>query len=1237
MTKDFGTASRPQEPLRLVPLALRHWSLIASLAIGHCLVVSSSAEPAFPGSASISRLGSLPLYFEANQGQADERVQFFARGREHTIYLSPDGATIALKESRAPDRNDQQAEKGRARSDAPHPAMGRGESTNSTIRFVRLNLTGANPAAVPVGQEKLGGRVNYLLGNDAGRWQQGVPTFGKVQYDQVYPGVDLVYYGNEQELEYDFIVATGADASVIALHFDGADRLEIDSRGDLILHAGGARLRQHRPVAYQTIDGARREVTARYQLKDRQSVGFVLGRYDRAHPLIIDPILSYSTYIGGSKGDIGWAIAADANGSAYVAGETLSIIKKLPTSGQQTNSGGGTKYGGDAFVARLDFAGTNLSLGYLTYLGGSGLDGAVGIAVDAAGSAYITGYTSSSNFPAFQAAGAPGLVQMNIGGTNVTAFKSFRSDAFVTKLDTNGLGVYSTYLGGEFSETGVDIAVDGAGAAHVVGYTDSALIFRATNWVQTMRCTNVVNCTDSVCVTNYSCGPTVNTTNTTFVRLIMVNTVITNTTVRPTVTTTNLASTNTVSTSFLTIVDTTTFDSERLTLGFPLASPVQTNNHGSAEIETADLFVSKINADGSALVYSTYLGGAVDDFGTGIAVDAAGNALVSGWTESTDFPATNAILPVLSGGRDAIVAKFDAGGALTYATHLGGLRNDLAYRVAVDDSGNAYVTGATGSPDFPTTPGAFNRGGVFSSDAGGVNWTNTSGGIQHAIINTVLADPFNPGVLYAGTPRGVFKSVDNGSTWAASSTGLVNRTVNTLTIDPASGTPLFAGTAGGLFQSTDGGLTWTNDGKLGTIDVRTIVFEPGNPSTIYAGTAAGVYVNTNLATNWLARASGLNRSVRALAVDPATPSTLYAATDGGLYKSTNGGVNWKSSGSGLKTKTSRALALDPSSPQTLYLGTTRGFYKSVNAATNWTLITNGINRPAINTLLLDTNATSTLYAGTTNGLYKSIDAGANWSLSQSNLDTRDVSALAFPAGGTSTVLAGARGSSFVGGTGNTNDAFLVKLAPDGQSFGYAITFGGNRNDEAWDVAVHTNGHAFVIGQTASKNFPVIGALVDSTSAGTNLTGKIDAFVAEFDATAATNVFSVYLGGKKNDFGHGIALDPSGNAYLVGRTDSSRIPASTNTAALSTFSGSRDAFVAKLLTGSPPMSLAFTAAGDQVIVSWPASAPEYSLECREPAASRWMSVTQPRRVVNGRHQVALPASAASCLFRLRLNQ
>ncbi len=1148
------------------------------------LFVSAPAVPAqAPRAASaFNHFGQLPLYFEVNQGQADPWVQFVARGRDQGIYLGTDGATIALKQDTSIGNKTR-----------PGPLQSGG---GDTVRFIRLSLVGANPHPHLAGMERMGGQVNYFLGNDPARWQKSVPIFAQARYEQVYPGIDLVYYGNDQCLEYDFVVGPGADPSGIALRFDGADRLDLDERGDLVVQAGQRRLCQHQPSVYQTIAGARREIPGRYQLKDRRTVTIAIGHYERSQPLIIDPVLSYSTYFGGNKGDIGWAIAADANGCAYVAGDTLSIFRHLPLSGFQTSYGGGTKYGGDAFVAKLDPTGTNLA--YLTYLGGSLIDGAVGIALDNAGCAYITGYTDSTDFPTL---GPFGSAQPAIAGTIDPTFKVHFPDAFVTKLDANGLAVYSTYLGGEFSESGSGIAVDTNGCAYVVGYTESALAYYVLNQVCQMVCTNA-ECVDKGCVTNAS-----------VVRVVLTNQLVTNLLVQ--VTATQPPVTNTIQT----INTVTLLGATLVTTGFPTTNAWQNNNRG-----VANLFLSKLSADGAKLVYSTYLGGSDADLGTGVAVDPSGNACVCGWSVSTNFPVTNAIQHALGGRRDAVVAKFDASGtSLIYATYLGGTRDDLAYRVAVDGAGCAYVTGKEASTDFPSTPGALHPGGIFQSVDGGGTWSLSSTGLTHPNVRTLIGDPVSPTTLYAGTPRGVFKSVDGGLGWSAFNEGLVSPAVNTLAIDPSAPATLYAGTSGGLFKSTNGGSSWAAvNAGLSSTAIRAILFEPGSSTTVFAGTAAGVFKSIDAATNWSAVNSGLrNRSVQGLTAHPSAPMLLYAATDGGVYKSTNSGGQWRSSNTGLSSTHSRAIAIDPSNPQVIYVGTTRGLFKSINAATNWTLFTNGLGRPLINTILIDANLPSTIYAGTTNGLFKSIDAGLSWTPSLTNRGAKDVATIA--ASSSTMLYAGIRGTNFAGGT---NDAFLVKLAADGSSLVYANTFGGNRNDEGWDVAVDATGSAFVVGQTASRNFPVAGG----TGAQTNLAGKIDAFIAQFDPTGTSNIFSIFLGGKSADLGQGIALDPAGSVYVVGQTRSGLFP-TTNAIQSSFGSGGRDAFVAKLIA-TP--SLMLKSANDQVRVSWSAAATEFILESCDPANGRWMPVAQKPTSSDGRQTVVLPAAATSCYFRLR---
>lgn len=1181
-------------------------------------LASTAAEPAPGAGAAIARFAQLPLSFEANRGQTDEAVQFLARGRDHTIYLTRNGATIALQ-------------LGRASTNAARPSR-IPTAPDSVTHLVRMTLVGAHTTPGVTGLEPNRSRVNYLVGNDSSQWQRGVPTFARVRYAQIHPGVDLEYYGNQQQLEYDFVVAAGADPSVIAMHFEGADRVEIDSQGDLVLHVADHQLRQLRPVSYQVIDGRRRPVSSRFVLKDSHTVGFALGEYDRRQPLTIDPTLSYSTFFGGSKGDVGWAIAVDAQERAYIAGETLSTLHKLDDDAVKTNAAN------DAFVARLDsfvvtnLTSTNLSLelGYLTYLGGHGLDGALGVAVDAANDAYITGYTTSSNFPTFSATTA---FQPRIGGTNVARFNAYFQDAFVTKLDTNGGGIYSTYLGGSFDDAGRDIAVDAAGSAYIVGYANSMLVSRVTNSVVTTKCTNNV------------CGGSVTTTNVTYMKEVV-----------PTLTTNTVIKKTSSGEKFIdTIVETTPIGSNDPTnspaYGFPVTSNAfQTNNGGNVLVLdpkqyggdldefTSDLFVAKLSPDGSILDFGSYLGGSEEDFGYGIAVDPAGNFTITGYTTSTNFPATNAFQSTLEGSRDAVVAKFDASGNLIYSTFLGGTLSDSAYRVATDAAGFAYVAGATSSSDFPSTPNAFNRGGIYLNSGSGTNsWTNTSSGLTHTVVRTFLPDPFTAGTFYSGTPRGVFKSIDGGTTWTPVTVGLSNRIVNALVADPFNPNTIYAGTAGGVFQSTDAGLSWTNrsDG-LGSLDVRVLQFHP-TTSNLWAGTARGAYQWPLGATNWTLLGSGLqSRVLTAFALNTLDLANVYAGTTAGIFKSTNGGVTWKASNAGLKSTQVRSVAIAPDDATLLYVGTVKGLYKSTNAAVNWSIRTNGLNKPQINALLIDPTAPATIYAGSTNGLFKSVDSGENWVLSQTDLTTRNVASLTFDPATTATLYAGTSGTNFAGGT---NDAFLVKLAPDGQALAYAFTLGGNKNDEAAGVAVDADGFVTLIGQTASKNLPIAGFTTNTPSYQTNLSGKVDAFVARFDPTGATNVFSMFFGGKKNDFGHAVALDPAGNAYIVGRTESGNLPTTTNRlenvegVPVKFSGGGRDAFVAKLVNDAG-IGMLVVAQGNDVVVSWRAPAPEFILETRHLGQADWTLVSQPPVLKNGRNTVVLPAATAGEFFRLR---
>ena len=327
--------------------------------------------------------GKLPLHFEANQGQTHHDVRFLARGAGYSLYLTAGEAVLVLTKPN-PD----------AKRDLRSTPERRGTQARGTPVVVRMSLVGAAPKPLVSGLDELPGKANYLIGKPA-KWRTNVPTYAKVHYRAVYPGIDLVYYGNQRQLEYDFVVAPGADPNRIVLGFQGAERLEINAEGELVLHAAGGVIRQRVPVIYQEIDGVRTKIEGRYVLKDAHRVGFQVAAYDPSRPLVIDPTLVDSTYLGGSGWDYGYGIAVDAAGSAYVTGVTSST--DFPTASPlQAANGGGVE--GDAFVTKLDPTGS--ALVYSTYLGGSGDEDGRGIAVDAAGAAYVTGITSSTDFTA---------------------------------------------------------------------------------------------------------------------------------------------------------------------------------------------------------------------------------------------------------------------------------------------------------------------------------------------------------------------------------------------------------------------------------------------------------------------------------------------------------------------------------------------------------------------------------------------------------------------------------------------------------------------------------------------------------------------------------------------------------------------------------------------------------------------------------------------------------------------
>ena len=667
--------------------------------------------------------GNLPLYFEAGSPS-----RFLAQGRDAQFSVSATGAQLVLQKSGA-------------------------------TRTVQMQFTGANPQSAIRGDGGLSGKINYLTGSNPAQWRAGVPTFAQVRVEEIYPGINLVYYGNQQRLEYDFTVAAGANPEAIAIHFTGADKISVNAQGELVLKLGHDEMLQPRPVIYQTIDGLRREISGGYKMLDAHDVAFTVGNYDRALPLVIDPILAYSTYFGGTLVDTAWSVAVDAtDGSVFVAGQTLSKLaisntknpgdfakgSPFSTPGAIQEKFAGGKLTGDGFVARFDKTGTNLI--YLTYLGGSADDFVASVAVDTNGNAFVTGFTDSPNFPTKNA------LDPTINGILNKRNKAYAGDAFVAELDPSGSNlVFSTYLGGSGVDSGNGIALDLSGNIYVAGTTTS------TNFpIMNPVAFHLIGSTNLYL--NHLAG-----TNNAFVTKIGAGG-------SPLIYSTYLGgfSYDVAEGIAVDAAGSAIVAGFTLSTNFPTTNAISSdlNRNGDMKNKTIayDAFVTKLSPSGTSLVYSTFLGSTNNDVGYRIACDAAGNAYVTGYSASPDFPNTVTNIPGLysivasnknsSADVDAFLTKFDPNGALVYSAFFGGKGSDIGYGVAVDPLGDAFVAGTTTSKDFPTN--------------------NTATALRNKIAGNsdIFVTAFNTNasaLLYSGYLGG--KGADNGYSIAVDAAG----------------------------------------------------------------------------------------------------------------------------------------------------------------------------------------------------------------------------------------------------------------------------------------------------------------------------------------------------------------------------------------------------------------------------------------------------------------------------------
>ena len=650
-------------------------SLTTALALTGNLFAAKQAAYAAP---SINKAGaetvhaaydSLPTTFIANAGQLDASVRYEVRSSVGHLFFTPQGVTLAVT---AADNAPVAPHDVQLAAQRIKPAV---DAAPQTSIAMRVSFEGANANPVLGGADQLPGIANFFTGSDPTQWHTNVPTYTGVAYRDLYPGIDLSYTGHIGVLKGTYTVASGADPALIRWHYTGVNGAHIDATtGNLLIDApAGVTLTEQVPEAWQIgTDGVQHTVTAHYALTEDGTARFTVGEYDHAQPLVIDPGLIYSTYLGGSGSDRGNGIAVDNSGSAYVTGNTTSVNFPTTVGTYQTTAGGGIY---DAFVSKLNAAGS--ALVYSTYLGGSGSDVGSGIAVDSSGNTYVTGQTDSANFPT-----TAGAYQTTAGGGIY--------DVFVSKLNPAGSGLlYSTYLGGSGFDGGYGIAVDNSGSTYVTGQTDSANFPTTVGAYQTTfggiydAFVSKLNATGSGLTYSTYLGGSGSDQGGGIALDSSGSTYITG---------------NTQSANFPTTV-----------------GAYQT----TAGDNFYDAFVSKLNATGSGLTYSTYLGGNVYDSGSGIALDSSGNAYVTGGTSSANFPTTvGAYQTSAAGIHNAFVTKLNAtGSGLLYSTCLGGSVYDSGYRIALDSSGNAYVTGETSSANFPTTVSAYQTTYVGSGDA----------------------------------------------------------------------------------------------------------------------------------------------------------------------------------------------------------------------------------------------------------------------------------------------------------------------------------------------------------------------------------------------------------------------------------------------------------------------------------------------------------------------------------------
>jgi uncharacterized repeat protein (TIGR01451 family) len=995
----------------------------------------------------------LPIAFTANEGQLDGRVGFSARGSGYQLFLTQGEAVLSLSAPSAQKRPGHDSLPGDEELDA--------KVATESRAVLRMYLPGANPKARVTGEAPLSGKANYFTGSESGKWRTGVSMFEKVRYQEVYPGIDLVYYGNQRQLEYDFVIAPGADPGRIKLRFDGAREIYTDADGNLVLRADGGDVRQQKPFIYQLVDGERREVSGRYVVEP-ETVSFELGTYDRSEPLIIDPVLSYASFLGGNGNDQALAVALDAEGNAYITGQTES--SNFPgASPLQSAKGSAT----DAYVLKINPSGS--ALVYATYLGGNGSDTGNSIAVDSAGNAYVTGLTGSGNFPT-----TAGALQSS---------KSGSIDAFATKLNAAGNAIaYSTFLGGNNFDQGFGIGVDASGNAYVTGRADSTTFLG--NIPMPKQGSGAYKSADAgsnwAAVNNSLSDPNIES--------IVVD---------PTNSSTLYAA---GSSGVFKSMDGGNF--WRLT--------------GQGRVSTTPLSAISIAVDPStpSTIYAGTVSGVYKSVTAGDIWENSSNGIFS----SASFVRTILIDPntpstLYAGTLNGIYKSTNSGGLWERSINPNGLPS------------NAQVVDLAFAPGNSSTLYAATTRGVYRSVDGAANWTSINNGLGFGAgttlsIAALAVDPLSPLTIYAASNQnGIYKTTDGGANWSSSSNGLlvtppggmaIAPSISSIAINRITPSTLYAGTLqGGIFKSTNGGASWTaSNNGLSNVSVRDIAVDHTAPNTMYVATGSGsdafvIKLNqTGTGLGYLLYLGGDETDLgRGIAVDANGNAYLTGTTNSTNFPTLNPS---QASNGGSADAFVTKLNTDGVALSSTYLGgnaTDQGFGIAVNANGNAyvTGSTFSSNFPTAGTRQTSYSGGLDAFVSKFNTTVSSLD----YSIYHGGTSSDQGVAIAVDATDSAYVTGTTSSTDFpavdaLQGRAGSNDAFVFKLNP-ASDINYSTYLGGLDSDQGMGIAVHPKSGAYVVGNTFSPNFPTASPL-QATPAGSG-----DAFLARIGSAADLSI------------------------------------------------------------------------------------------------------------------------------------